>query len=271
MATWVVGDVHGCWSTLERLLEKIGPLGVGDRLWLIGDLVNRGPGSLAVLRWAAAHPRVDAVLGNHDLHLLGRGAGVSRARAGDRLEEVLTATDRDHLLGWLRERPLMAVAERWLIVHAGLLPEWTAERALTLADRAAAALSGPEGNALLAALASRRCRPPSRLEPLVAAAAVMTRIRIVDRDGVPVPGFTDAPASAPDGCRPWFEASPVPTPERPVIFGHWAMLGDYRAPGVRCVDSACVHGERLTAVRLDDELTVSEAVADADRADPTET
>ena len=265
MATWVVGDVHGCWATLERLLERIGPLGDGDRLWLIGDLVNRGPGSLAVLRWAAAHPRVDAVLGNHDLHLLGRAAGLARAREGDRLDEVLTAPDRERLLAWLRERPLMVAAPRWLIVHAGLLPAWTTDEAIALAGRAAAVLAGPDGTALLAALASRRNRPQSWLEPLVAATAVMTRIRIVDRQGVPVAGFTDAPEAAPDGCRPWFEASPVPTPERPVVFGHWAMLGDFRAPGVRCLDSACVHGERLTAVRLDDDLTVSEPLADADR------
>jgi bis(5'-nucleosyl)-tetraphosphatase (symmetrical) len=265
VATWVVGDVHGCWATLERLLEKIGPLGDNDRLWLIGDLVNRGPGSLAVLRWAAAHPRVDAVLGNHDLHLLARGAGVGRARRGDCLEEVLAASDRDRLLEWLRQRPLLAVAGRWLIVHAGLLPEWTAEQAAALADRTTAALSGPQGSGLLAALAGRRSRPPSWLLSMVEAASVMTRIRIVDAEGLPVAGFTDAPDAAPEGCRPWFEVSSVPTPERPVIFGHWAMLGDYRAPGVRCLDSACVHGGRLTAVRLDDELTITEPLADDDR------
>jgi len=270
VATWVVGDVHGCWETLARLLERIGPLAGSERLWLIGDLVNRGPGSLAVLRWAVANPQVDAVLGNHDLHLLARAAGVGRPRQGDRLDEVLAAPDRERLLAWLRSRRLMATAGRWTIVHAGLLPRWTAEDAAVLADRAAAALAGPQGTILLAALASRRNRPPSWLEPLVAAAAVMTRIRIVDSDGAPVSGFTDGPGAAPAGSRPWFEASPVPSPQTPVVFGHWAMLGDYREPGVRCLDSACVHGGSLSAVRLDDDLTLSEPLAEGDRSGGSE-
>ena len=126
MATWAIGDVQGCFETLRRLLARIGGPPPGDRVVLVGDLVNRGPRSLEVLRWAAdAGDRVEAVLGNHDVHLLARAVGVVGAAPRDTLDEVLEAPDRDALLGWLRARPLLLRAEGAVVVHAGLLPSWT--------------------------------------------------------------------------------------------------------------------------------------------------
>jgi len=133
MATYVIGDIHGCWQTLERLLERIGWHPERDRVWLVGDLVNRGEGSLAVLRWAATQRHLTAILGNHDLHLLARAEGLLEARPEDRLDEVLEAPDRDELLHWLRTRPFLHRRDDVTMVHAGLWPGWSLAEAEALA------------------------------------------------------------------------------------------------------------------------------------------
>jgi bis(5'-nucleosyl)-tetraphosphatase (symmetrical) len=267
MATWVIGDIHGCWLTFERLLASIGWEASHDRLWLVGDLVNRGPYSLEVLRWAVSHDdRVSSVLGNHDLHLLARACGVAKEKRGDTLDGVLTAPDRDELLEWLRRRPMMHKFGPYVIVHAGLAPEWNIELAEGYAEVIHAECDAGRGQSLLGAIHASRKQPwhvdLSREERLPTAAVVMSRIRMVGPDGRAALEYTGPPGAAPEGLRPWFASAAVVRQGYTVIFGHWAMLGYYRARDVICLDSGCVYGGRLTALRLDDGLVVHQDVLD---------
>jgi bis(5'-nucleosyl)-tetraphosphatase (symmetrical) len=266
MSTWVIGDIHGCWLTLERLLRRIGYAAGRDELWLVGDLVNRGPGSLEVLRWAAAQPRLVVVLGNHDLHLLARAAGVAGERPEDRLDELLAAPDRDRLLDWLRSRAFLHRRAEVVMVHAGLLPTWRLEEAVELATTAAERLSGPEWRSFLARFGET---PRLKWSPgltgdarLAAAVTLLTRLRVVRHDGRPKLGFTGPPSEAPEGSRPWFETSAVTGGGATVLFGHWAQMGFERSAGAVCLDSGCVYGGSLSALRLEDGRTCHEPVAD---------
>ncbi|GAG40522.1 unnamed protein product, partial [marine sediment metagenome] len=194
MATYVIGDIHGCWQTLQRLLARIEWNPTVDELWLVGDLVNRGPASLEVLRWAANQQRLVAVLGNHDLHLLARAEGLVDGRSEDMIDEVLDAPDRDHLLAWLRARPFIHVRDDVVMVHAGLWPGWDVEDAAGLALGASDRLAGPGGHEFLSRLNTKpRIKWRTDLEGddrLAAAAAIFTRLRVVRSDGRPKLDFT---------------------------------------------------------------------------------
>jgi bis(5'-nucleosyl)-tetraphosphatase (symmetrical) len=267
MPTYVIGDIHGCWRTLERLLERIRWRQERDRLWLVGDLVNRGPESLAVLRWAVAQPGLVVTLGNHDLHLLAVAAGLARRRSEDRLEEVLGAPDRDELLGWLRTRPFVHRENGVMMVHAGLWPGWDLAHAEAMASEAQQRLAGRGRRAFLERLVSKP-RPKWRTdlvgdERLAAAAAIFTRLRVVGRDGRVKLGFTGPPEEAPEGYRPWFETSDIVKRGPRLVFGHWAQLGFFRDDRVVCLDSGCVYGGTLTALRLEDGQVFHEPVADS--------
>lgn len=267
MATWAIGDIHGCWLTLQRLLEKIEWNAARDELWLVGDLVNRGPSSLEVLRWAVDHDNhITAVLGNHDLYLLARACGVAPGKESDTLDEVLAAPDREDLLEWLRNRPLMHQFGRFVLVHAGLAPEWNIELAHGYVDAIRMDCLGDESHSLLAAIHANRKNSwhvdLPREEQLAAAAVAMTRMRMVAPDGRAVLDYTGPPGLAPDGCRSWFVSSAVLRQGYNVIFGHWAMLGLYRTRGVICLDSGCVYGGRLSALCLDDGKVVQQDVLD---------
>jgi bis(5'-nucleosyl)-tetraphosphatase (symmetrical) len=262
VATWVIGDIHGCWQTLQRLLDAIRWDPAIDRLWLVGDLVNRGPSSLQVLRWAVEHDaRITAVLGNHDLHLLARARGLRPARAEDRLDEVMAADDRDDLLDWLRHRPLLHRENRTLMVHAGLLPRWSVDEAERIARDVARGVDRllPSFSAKPKPVWTRDLEGDERL---AAAAAVLTLMRVVDADDRPRFGFSGSPADAPGGCRPWYEAAQVLNEGFSVIFGHWAMLGFHRREGMVCMDSGCVYGGSLTALCLDDGRVVDHPLVD---------
>ncbi len=268
MTTWVIGDIHGCWRTLELLLEKIGWASSEDEVWLVGDLVNRGPSSLEVLRWARDQgDRLTAVLGNHDLHLLQRAAGVVKAKKGDTLDAVLKAPDRDELLSWLRSRPLVHHFGPWLMVHAGLMPDWSIELTCRLADAAAVRLAGDDWVAFLEKVAAIRFQswhPDLEGDELIASAvAVFTRMRMVGPDGRARLRYTGAPDDAHPEWLPWFTRSAALRQGYALLFGHWAMLGLYRAHDVACVDSGCIYGGQLTAMRLRDGLIVEQPTADA--------
>ena len=268
MATWVIGDIHGCWETLQRLLERIEWKPERDELWLVGDLVNRGPRSLEVLRWAHEHSeRLTVVLGNHDLHLLARAAGVTVAKEEDTLDKILAAPDRGELLGWLRRRPLVHRFAPFVMVHGGLMPVWNIELTCGLADAMEERLSGPEDETFMGRLVDNRKKPwlPDLEgdERLVAAAAVFTRMRMVGPDGRARLAFNGSPDDAPEDWRPWFATSAVLRQGYGLLFGHWAQLGFHRAHDVACLDSGCVYGGSLTAFRLADGRVVHEPVADA--------
>lgn len=251
MATYAVGDVQGCYRSLKALLREIRFDPARDRLLFVGDLVNRGPRSLDVLRFVRdLGGRAETVLGNHDLHLLSRAAGLARKRAGDTLEQVLRSRDRDDLLGWLRERPFALLAGRTLLVHAGLLPSWTVAGTLSRSARASRLLASERGDALLRALGSGDEGGP--FGRAAADARVFTRLRTVDRRGAPCEGFKGAPEAAPPGCLAWYALPGRRSAGTPVVFGHWAALGLHLGRDAVCLDSGCVWKGALSALRLSD-------------------
>ena len=250
MSTWAIGDVHGCYRTLRKLLKRIAFDPAADRLWLTGDLVNRGPGSLETLEWARElDERITVVLGNHDLHLLALARGVAEERARDTLREVLRAKRRDELLDWLVRRPLVARQGRFLLVHAGLLPAWSAADAERVARAVEDRLLGADAATLLAAYRARREAPESfELRSLYA----MTMLRTLRADEAPCREFSGPPDEAPEGCAPWFDAPGRRSADTTVICGHWAALGLRLRPDLFALDSGCAWGGRLSAVCLED-------------------
>lgn len=245
MATYAIGDVQGCATTLERLLVRIGFAG-HDRLWLVGDLVNRGPRSADVLRLVRGlGERAVVVLGNHDLHLLARAAGLEPAKRRDTLDDVLSAPDRAPLLDWLRTRPLLHRDGAWLMVHAGLLPAWTVDEAEARAREVEALLAQGRLAELLG-----DSRPARSLR-------VLTRLRTCRDDGR-LCDFDGAPEDAPDGCQPWFSSPKRRSTEVTVLFGHWSALGLHLGADAIGLDTGCVWGRTLTALRLEDRAVFSE-------------
>lgn len=252
MATYAIGDVQGCWDNLRALVERIAPA-AGDRLWLTGDLVNRGPRSLEVLRWARDRgDRLVAVLGNHDLHLISCARGVRKPRKGDTFRDVLEAPDRDELIDWLARRPLVHREGEWLMVHAGLLPDWSAGDAERIAREV-------ETAGLSDALLGSWRKAPRRWGQVLdqadrhaLALSAFATLRCVDRDGAMDRDFDGPPDEAPPGLVPWFDHPARRSREVRIACGHWAALGLVIRPDLAALDSGCVWGGHLTAIRLED-------------------
>lgn len=265
MATYAIGDIHGCFETLLRLLRQIAFDRRQDRLWLVGDLVNGGPCSLAVLRWAVEQgDRIVTVLGNHDLHLLARAAGLSEVKKRDTLEEVLEAADRDDLLLWLRHRPLVHRHGNTLLVHAGLFPDWSLAEAEGLAREVEERLRGDEVARLLATFDQKAERWSDGLkgnDRACAALAGFARLRTLDENGRMCVSFTGPPQEAPEGCRPWFAVPERKSASAKILFGHWAALGLHVEADVTGLDTGCAWGGELTALRLDDGKIFQERAA----------
>ena len=259
MATWVVGDVQGCLEAFDALLRKLDPDPGTDRVWLAGDLVNRGPDSLGVLR-RALRIGAECVLGNHDLHLLAVAHGARPCNASDTLQPVLEAPDRDGLLDWLRTRPLLLrdPGSGWTLVHAGLPPEWDLATAGRRAEEVEEALAGPRAPAFLAHMygdeSSGEEAAGSGWGRLRYTLNALTRIRYVTDEGRLDLGFSGAPESRPDGLVPWFSAPGRRSRGERLVFGHWAALRldpeIAEREAVRHVDTGCVWGGRLTALEL---------------------
>lgn len=256
MSTYAIGDLQGCYRPLRRLLERIDFSPERDRLWFAGDMVNRGPQSLDVLRWIYRHrERCRVVLGNHDLHLLARALGVDGRRRRDTVEPILDAPDRDTLIGWLRRQPLFYREGDWAMVHAGLLPGWTLQEADARARRAEAALAGPQAERLLARGLSEQTAEEAELRETV---AVLTRVRMLAQDGSPRFAHKGPPEGGPPGQLAWFAAKHQRGPRCNVLFGHWAALGHRQVEGAVGLDSGCIWGQQLTAFRLEDRATFHE-------------
>ncbi|MGF1510847.1 MAG: symmetrical bis(5'-nucleosyl)-tetraphosphatase [Myxococcota bacterium] len=243
-ATYAVGDVQGCALTLHRLLDAISFRPGVDRLWLVGDLVNRGRHNVEVLR-TLRQLQATAVLGNHDLLLLAAAAGFASLGRTDSVQDVLTAPDRHELLEWLRSRPLFHCEGGWAMVHAGFRPDWTTEEIIRRARRAGAAVMQ---RGILRHWKAAKPSSPSLeiLEDL----RTFTTIRMVDAAGTPT-GFKGPPEEAPSGQIPWFERHGGISSAR-VVFGHWAALGHRDLGRFVSLDSGAVWGKSLTTLRLDD-------------------
>jgi bis(5'-nucleosyl)-tetraphosphatase (symmetrical) len=247
-------------ASLERLLGLIDYAPSRDQLWLTGDLVNRGPRSLDVLRWAISHDSgITSVIGNHDLHLLARAAGAAGEKKRDTLDEVLAAPDRDRLIDWLRHRPLMIHDDTHALLHAGLHPRWTIPEARGLAGEIERELRAPTWRAFLAQVSAHS--PPPRWNPQLgggdrfrAILAYFVRARTLRADGRIEPDFDGPPNQAPAGCVPWFALPDRASTTHTVVFGHWAALGlDIGARHI-ALDTGCVWGKSLTAYRFDDRM-----------------
>ncbi len=258
MSTYAIGDIQGCFSTLCRLLERIGFDPGRDRIWLVGDLVNRGKSSLEVLRWAKGlGSRLVAVLGNHDLNLLARSEGIRPRKSLDTLAEVLNAPDREELLEWLTHRPLLFREGPYVLVHAGLLPSWSVDRAEELAREAEELLRSENRTALLEIFYKKdgtlawndRLEGLDRLRVIIQA---LTTLRTCTMEGAPCPDYSGPPELAPAGCLPWFEIPSRANRSATIVFGHWANLGLRVQQGIIALDTGCVYGGHLTAVRLED-------------------
>lgn len=254
MATYAIGDVQGCHDELRRLLERCRFDAATDRLWFVGDLVNRGPDSLGVLRFVRSlGRRASVVLGNHDLHLVAMHAGLGRPHRGDTLDEVLGAPDREALVDWLRTRPLMHLGQGCAMVHAGLLPSWDLVKARRLAREVESHLASARHRDFLAHLYGSEpaewndsLKGWDRLRVIVNA---MTRLRFCTPGGRM--DFRAKGTDAPDGMQPWFETRPA-RERRMLVFGHWSTLGLRTARRHAALDSGCVWGGSLTAMRLED-------------------
>ena len=259
--TLAIGDLQGCREALERLLDAAGPAALQVPLWFAGDLVNRGPDSLGALRRVRAlGERATVVLGNHDLHLLAVAGGVHRARRSDTLAPLLAAPDRDDLLDWLRRRPLAHRSGDWLLVHAGVAPQWSASQAVALAGEVERVLRGPDWLDFLGIMYGNlpdrwddALTGDDRLRAIVNA---LTRIRFVDSDGRMDFSLKEGAGTAPPGLMPWFEVPARRTAGITVVFGHWSTLGLVNRPDLVSLDTGCVWGGSLTAVRLEDRAVI---------------
>lgn len=257
MATYAIGDVQGCYEPLRRLLDCIRFDPANDSLWFAGDIVNRGPHTLEVLRFVRGLGKgAVTVLGNHDLHLLVVAAGVRSPHHGDTLDSLLAAPDRDELLDWLRRRPLLHAEADWAMVHAGLLPQWSITQARALSAEVEAMLQGLQYGEFLQHIYGNKPRRWSddlegfdRLRVVVNA---MTRLRLCDDFGAMEFSHKSGPRDLPKGYRPWFDSPQRASAGTPIIFGHWASLGLLLREDIICLDSGCVWGRSLTAIRLED-------------------
>lgn len=257
MANCFVGDIQGCYDDLRRLLDLAAFDPDKDVLWLCGDLVARGPDSLNTLRFVKGlGNRAVTVLGNHDLHLLAAAHRVRKAGRGDTLEAILAAPDRDALLDWLRARSLAHLEDGRLLVHAGVFPQWTAAQAVALAEEVSAVLRGPHWVDFLRTMYGNA---PDRWDDaltgddrLRAIVNALTRMRFVDASGRMDFAVKEGTGAAPPGLVPWFDAPGRRTADVTVVCGHWSTLGLVVREDLVALDTGCVWGGALTAVRLAD-------------------
>jgi bis(5'-nucleosyl)-tetraphosphatase (symmetrical) len=257
MTTYAIGDCQGCHAKLSELLARIHLASANPTLLFVGDLVNRGPQSLATLREIRAlGAAAQVVLGNHDLHLLAAAHGIRKTHRSDTLDDILAAPDRDELLDWLRHRPMAWFGHEHLMVHAGVMPQWTVEQTLDLAHEVETVLRGPRWVDFLRKMYgntpakwNNRLKGADRLRCIVNA---LTRMRFCSIDGSMEFGTVEAAAGAPAGFMPWFDVPGRKTEGVTVVFGHWSTLGLTIRTNLLGIDTGCVWGGKLTAVCLED-------------------
>jgi bis(5'-nucleosyl)-tetraphosphatase (symmetrical) len=257
VSTYAIGDLQGCFVTLQALLSHVKFDAAHDRLWFVGDLVNRGEGSLACLRFVKdLGERAVTVLGNHDLHLLAVAEGVTRRRDNDTLDDILDAPDREVLLRWLRQQKMLHIDGGYALVHAGLHPAWSWEDATRLARDIEAALQGADYRDLLKHMYGNE---PDRWDPALRgyprlrfAINVFTRMRALAAHDALDMKYKGTLDDMPAPLRAWFD---VPSPRKPahtILAGHWSALGVHIRADFAGLDAGCVWGRELAALRLED-------------------
>lgn len=263
MPTYVIGDVQGCFSELKALLQKIQFDKNQDTLWFTGDLVNRGPDSLEVLRFIQSlGEKHKVVLGNHDLHLIAVAFGVRNLHVDDTLNPILTARDCDQLIDWLRHRSLLHVEKNYVMVHAGFAPSWTLEKAKLLAKEVETVLASSSPHAFLQHMYGNQ---PDHWDDQLKGqdrwrciTNYLTRIRFCHADGRIDLSYKGELGGEPEGLLPWFLVPNRQMQDVKIIFGHWAALGGKAiAPSIYPMDTGCVWGNCLTAMRLEDAMRFS--------------
>jgi bis(5'-nucleosyl)-tetraphosphatase (symmetrical) len=258
MSLYLIGDVQGCDAPLRRLLDKVGFSPSRDRLFLLGDLVNRGPESAAVLRRLMGYgDAATCLLGNHDLSLLAIAYGQRPPHRNDTLDQVLLAPDREPMLEWLRWQRMALQAHGLLMVHGGVLPQWDVAQTLSLAAEVESVLRGPGVVDFLARMYGNQ---PDRWDDALAGADrlrvivnALTRLRFCTPEGVMDLRASGGLHQAPPGTLPWFDVPDRKTARATVVFGHWSTLGFMRRPDIIALDTGCVWGGCLSALRLDTE------------------
>ncbi|MDH5326703.1 MAG: symmetrical bis(5'-nucleosyl)-tetraphosphatase [Gammaproteobacteria bacterium] len=258
MAIYAIGDVQGCYQPLMELLRKLDFTPTKDTLWFTGDLVNRGPESLAVLEFVKdLGDSAVTVLGNHDLHLLAVACGQSRKRRDDTLDDILASDRRRELLNWLRHRPLLHrdVALGFTMIHAGLAPQWSLPQAEKLAQEVEQVLRSERHEEFFQHMYGDQPLQwhdgLKQWERLRFITNCLTRLRYSDMDGRLCLSSKGPVGTQPERCHPWFQIPHRNSRAEQVVFGHWSTLGYYHHDGVIGLDSGCLWGGALTAVRLD--------------------
>ncbi len=270
MALYCIGDIQGCHDAFERLLQRVDFSASRDTLYILGDLVNRGPASDKVLRTCmAAGDAMRPLLGNHDLHLLAAAHGVRRSSRRDTLARVLEAPDRQALLQWLCQQPLVrshraADGQELLMVHAGVLPQWTAQDTMALAGEVHAVLRSPQLPEFLQAMYGNQ---PDRWSPqlqgwnrLRVIVNALTRLRFCDAQGVMDFDSAESADQAAPGLMPWFDVPGRATAGTPIAFGHWSTLGHVNRPDLVALDTGCVWGGCLSMMRFGARLDERELI-----------
>lgn len=253
---YLVGDIQGCCGPFEQLLATLDFSPSRDHLYVLGDLVNRGPDSLGTLRkLRALGGSATCLLGNHDLHMLAVAHGVRKAHRSDTLHTVLDAPDREDWLAWVRQQRLAVHAHGWLMVHAGVLPQWDVAQTLALAGEVEALLRSADlGDFLHQMYGNEPARWDDGLtgaDRLRCVVNALTRLRFCATDGTMEFGTKEGAGGAPAGYMPWFDVPGRRTAGTPVAFGHWSTLGLVNRSDLLALDTGCVWGGQLTAARVD--------------------
>lgn len=255
MADYAIGDIQGCYHSFQALLKSIAFQPKTDSLWLVGDLINRGSGSLEVLRWCYQHQQnIQTVLGNHDLHAIAVAHGIRKPHRSDTLQDIFDAPDGEVLLTWLRHQPLMVANETYAMVHAGLLPQWTVSDALAFAKEVEVAL---QSKSYVDFLMHMYGNTPSAwhenltgYDRLRVITNALTRLRVCTAEGVLDFNFKGELDDVPEGLVPWFDLPNRRSKGQSIIFGHWSALGLYQREDVYALDTGCLWGGKLTAMCL---------------------
>lgn len=257
MATYAIGDLQGCYEPFQQLLESINFNTSNDKLWLVGDIVNRGPDSLELLRFIKqAGESIIMVLGNHDLHLLMVAAGHAKLHPSDTLQSILEAPDRESLLHWLRHQKLLHTEGDYVMVHAGLLPAWTVPQAIQLAQEVESALRQQDSPDIFTQLYGNQpdfwqenWRGHERLRVIVNA---MTRMRVCTPNGKMNFSYKGNEQTIPAGYQPWFDVPKRASKKSTIVCGHWSALGLKITDNLIALDTGCLWGGSLSAIRLED-------------------